>query len=396
MANFLCYITDTFMGYAYGNRIKKTHPDQSIQDAIATFEDANEISDHEFELLKYVCIFGHAFEYLYQDEASQTKMTVVKPDELFVVYDDTLKQRALFAVRYGYHENDSQTGSNQSLGDVYGEVLTRQTIYTFEGDKQNKPIENPYGYIPVVEYRMNDERIGLYETVSGLIEEYNRVISEKANDVEAFAEAYLAILGAETDEEGVQRIRDDRIINFYGTDNAADISVQFLTKPTADGTQENLLDRLEKQIYQISMVANISDEAYGNATSGVSLAYKLQVMSNLALGFDRKIEKSLKKRYKIFCSLATNVSDPDAWKDVVITTSRNIPNNRAEETTIAKDAEGLVSKRTQLSLLSYVDDPDAELERIKEEESKDSELIQGLFAEHDHEDVEDGNEETEE
>ena len=66
------------------------------------------------------------------------------------------------------------------------------------------------------------------------------------------------------------------------------------------------------------------------------------------------------------------------------------------ETTIAKDAEGLVSKRTQLSLLSYVDDPDAELERIKEEESKDSELIQGLFAEHDHEDVEDGNEETEE
>ena len=159
MANFLCYITDTFMGYAYGNRIKKTHPDQSIQDAIATFEDANEISDHEFELLKYVCIFGHAFEYLYQDEASQTKMTVVKPDELFVVYDDTLKQRALFAVRYGYHENDSQTGSNQSLGDVYGEVLTRQTIYTFEGDKQNKPIENPYGYIPVVEYRRADRAV---------------------------------------------------------------------------------------------------------------------------------------------------------------------------------------------------------------------------------------------
>lgn len=113
-------------------------------------------------------------------------------------------------------------------------------------------------------------------------------------------------------------------------------------------------------------------------------------MSNLALGLDRKIEKSLKKRYKIFCSLATNVPDPDAWKEIVITTSRNIPNNRAEETSIAKDAEGLVSKRTQLSLLSYVDDPDTELERIQEEETKDSELIQGLFAEHDHEEVDDG------
>ena len=111
VANFPRYITDTFMGYAYGNRIKKTHPDQTVLDTITAFEDANEIPDHEFELLKYVCIFGHAFEYLYQDEKSQTKMTAVKPDELFVVYDDTLKQRALFAVRYGYHENNSQTSS---------------------------------------------------------------------------------------------------------------------------------------------------------------------------------------------------------------------------------------------------------------------------------------------
>ena len=35
-------------------------------------------------------------------------------------------------------------------------------------------------------------------------------------------------------------------------------------------------------------------------------------MSNLALTFDRKIEKSLRKRYKIFCSLSTNVANKDA------------------------------------------------------------------------------------
>lgn len=61
--------------------------------------------------------------------------------------------------------------------------------------------------------------------------------------------------------------------------------VDFLSKQTADGTQENLLDRLENLIYQTSMVANISDETFGNATSGAALAYKLQAMSNLALTF---------------------------------------------------------------------------------------------------------------
>lgn len=48
-------------------------------------------------------------------------------------------------------------------------------------------------------------------------------------------------------------------------------------------------------------------------------------MSNLASGFDRKIEKSLRKRYKIWSTLKTNVSDENAWKELQVTTSRNLP-----------------------------------------------------------------------
>lgn len=369
VANFPRYITDTFMGYAYGNPIKKSHEDEAINEALKNFDRDNEITDHDFELFKNVCIYGHAFEYLYQDEERRTKMTVVKPDEMFVVYDDTVKHRALFAVRYGYHDTDGDLSTKDRWGNLYGEILTRNSIERFEKGVKvpGEVYENPYGYIPVVEYKMNEERIGLYEPITGLTEEYNHTISEKANDVDAFAEAYLAILGAEVDEDGVQRIRDDRVINIYGTDDAKDILVQFLTKPTADATQENLLQRLERLIYQISMVANISDENYGQSTSGVALAYKTQAMSNLALGFDRKIEKSMRKRYKIFCSLNTNVSDKDAWMDIDIKMSRNLPKNRQEETQTARDAEGIVSKETQLSLLSYVPDPKEELDRIEKE-----------------------------
>ena len=152
-----------------------------------------------------------------------------------------------------------------------------------------------------------------------------------------------------------------------------------LQKPTADGTQENLLDRLETRIYQTSMVANISDESYGNATSRVALAYKLQAMSNLALGFDRKIEKSLRKRYKIFCSLSTNVLAKDAWKDIKIQTTRNIPNNRMEEAQMASQLSGIVSHKTQLSVLSIVDDPDTELQRIEEEDKGSDQVMTQYF-----------------
>ena len=369
--NFPRYITETFMGYGYGVPIKKDFGDDSINEAVTTFEDDNEITDHEFELFKKCCIYGHAFEYFYQDENTKTKMTVCTPAELFVVYDDTVKNRALFAVRYGYHSLESE----ENPGGKYGEILTRDQIERFDNEKKTESDPNPYGYINCVEYRLNDERMGIFENVSGLVESYNHAIGEKANDVDAFAEAYLAILGSEIDEDGVRRIRDDRIINVYGTDDAKDILVQFLQKPTADGTQENLLNRLENLIYQISMVANISDEAFGNASSGVSLAYKLQAMSNLALGFDRKIEKSLKKRYKIFCSLSTNVSDKEAWRNLKMTTTRNIPKNIADEAQTAASLEGIVSKETQLSVLSIVDNVQDEIDRMKQEEEEAQESI---------------------
>lgn len=360
--NFPRYITDTFLGFGYGVPIKKSHPDDTIAQAINDFERENEITDHEYELARKCCIYGHAFEYLYQDEEAKTKMTICTPMELFVVYDDTVKNRALFAVRYGYHSTETE-----QRGQRYGEILTREEIIPFEGSTAGEPMENPYGRLPCVEWMLNEDRMGLYEGVSGLVEAYNHTLGEKANDVDAFAEAYLAVLGAELDEDGIYKIRDNRVINLYGTDDAKDILVQFLQKPTADGTQENLLNRLETLIYQTSMVANISDESFGSAASGVALAYKLQAMSNLALTFDRKIEKSLRKRYKLFCSLSTNVPDRDAWRDVDIRTTRNLPKNVAEEAQTAAQLEGIVSKETQLSVLSIVPDVKKELERMEQE-----------------------------
>ena len=163
--NFPRYITDTFLGFGYGVPIKKSHPDDTIAQAINDFERENEITDHEYELARKCCIYGHAFEYLYQDEEAKTKMTICTPMELFVVYDDTVKNRALFAVRYGYHSTETD-----QPGQRYGEILTREEIIPFEGSTAGEPMENPYGRLPCVEWMLNEDRMGLYEGVSGLVE----------------------------------------------------------------------------------------------------------------------------------------------------------------------------------------------------------------------------------
>lgn len=376
--NFPRYMTETFTGYGYGIPIQETSSNEKINEAMKEFMDSNEMADHEIEMAKLCCIYGHAWEYLYQDEETETKITAFNPKEIFCVYDETLKGRAIFAIRYGYHRIDDLTNVR------YGEILTRDRIITFDNNRYIDERLNPYGYIPVVEWKLNNERIGLYEDAAALIESFSHTISEKANDVDAFAEAYLAILGTEVDEEGVHRIRDDRIINIYGTDDAKEILVQFLTKPTADGTQENLLQREEDLIYRTSMVANISDETFGSATSGKALKFKVWAMSNLAQTFDNKILKSLKKRYKIWSALSTNTSNTDAWKTMSFIFTRNIPDtmdDMKDEADIAVKLKDLVSDETLLSVLkSLVPDPEAELDKIAEQTaSAENSLIDRLM-----------------
>jgi SPP1 family phage portal protein len=358
--NFPKYVTDIFMGFTYGIPVKKKHPEEAIDEAIRAFDKRNNIVDHDFELVKNVCKFGHAFEYFYQDEEAKTRVARNTPVEAFVVYENTLRKAAYFAVRYGYKE-DGVT--------KYGEVMTKEYVQDFEGDKLLEVRQNPYGKIPIVEYVMNEERMSLYESIASLTELNNRALGEKANDVDSFAEAYLAILGAELDDDGVARIRDNRIINLYGTDSAKDILVQFLQKPTADSTQENLLERIERLIHKISMVPDINSESFGNA-SGVALEFKLNPMSNIAAFLDRKTLKSMSKRYKLFCTLSTNVPNKDAYEEIEFDTARNLPKNTLEESQEAANLDGIVSKETQLSVLSRIQNVKEEMDRIEKEEEE--------------------------
>lgn len=321
------------------------------------------MEDEESELAKMACIYGRAFELLYQDEVTQTNVVYNSPENMFMVYDDSIKEEPLFAVRYGFDEDDNIKGEIYTLLETI-EISGKVSELSF-GERTY----NPYPELPVVEFYFNEERMSIFESVISLVNSFNKAISEKANDVDYFSDQYLAFLGAEVDEEDLKNIRSNRVINYYGRENEkGNIDVRFLEKPDSDSQTENLLDRLTKLIFQITMVANISDESFGSS-SGVALAYKLQAMSNLALSFQRKFQSSLNKRYKLFCSLTTNEAGKDSWKDIEYSFTRNEPKDIKEQAETATLLMGVTSEETALSVLSVVPDVKTEIERINKEKA---------------------------
>lgn len=197
---------------------------------------------------------------------------------------------------------------------------------------------------------------------------YEKAISEKANDVDYFADAYLLMLGVKVDKDDLHFMHSNRIIHVGELDaeelNA--VRVQFLQRPSADTTQENLLNRLEDQIYTQSMVANISDEDFGGS-SGTALAYKLQPMRDLAAGKARKFSSGMNRRWQLVASSPASRMPADAWKAITYRFTENLPKNLLEEVQAAAQMAGITSRETQLSVISAVDDPQTELQKIEAE-----------------------------
>lgn len=359
--NYAKYIVDTFSGYHLGVPLKVSHDDEIVDSFIRNFRNLNDAEDSEFELAKIVDIFGHGFIYLYQDEDGNTRMTYNNPINMLMVHDDTVQERPYFAVRYVY-EQDKLEG--------WGEVITDDDIIPFELNidsvRFKEPTKHIYSKLPVVEMVLNEERQGIFDSVKTLINALNKAVSEKANDVDYFADAYLKVIGLELEEDVAKNIRETRVINLWG-ETGTPLDASFLDKPNSDTTQQNLIELLKSSIFSISMVADMTEQDFGNA-SGTALAFKLQAMSNLALAKDRKMQSALNRMYEVVMSVPKVGVPPDAWRGITYQFSRNVPRNLLEEAQVVAQLDGQVSDETKLKVLSIVDNVADELQRVSNEE----------------------------
>lgn len=359
VVNFPKYIVDTMNGFFIGNPIKIIAEDEAVADYVEYLDRYNDQDDNNAELAKICSIYGKGNEMYYTDEESELCITYLDPKEAFMIYDESIIERPLFFVRR-YVDRE---------GFEYGSISDETSVRNFKVTGGLRWLDEwtPHYFpgVPATEYVENGERQGIFEPVMSMVNAYNKAISEKANDVDYFADAYLKVLGTTIDKDDVQFIRDNRIVNFEG-DGSDKIIAEFMEKPNSDTTQENLLERLERLIFQISMVANISDENFGTA-SGIAMKYKLQSMSNLEKTKERKFAAGMNRRYQLLFGHPASKVPADAWIQLQYKFTPNIPANLQEEAQIASQLEGITSHETQLKVISAVEDVKGELDKIEEE-----------------------------
>lgn len=106
------------------------------------------------------------------------------------------------------------------------------------------------------------------------------------------------------------------------------------------------------------------------------MKYKLFGLEQRTAIKEGLFKKGLRRRYKLIeemLKLNSELERNKTLRDVTYTFNRNLPKSLSENIQAVSQLSGIVSDETKLSLLSFVDDPKAELERLQQEESDELE-----------------------
>lgn len=372
--NWAKYITDTATGYFAANPITySSSTGDDITPLLKSFDRAHiddVDADNAFELSQT----GEAYEYIFAREG-ETELCSrnLCSRNTFMIYDTSIEENELAGVYYRAIHDDKH-----DITRYIATVCTKHYIYELnilDGSNVTQPAdESPrphyFGDIPIIAYQNNHHSVGDYEQVIPLIDAYNTLMSDRVNDVQDFVDAILVIYGSLLSDEGEQvqgakkAIRDGKLLEFPDKQS---MGAEWLTRQLDENGVEVLQKAVAKDILRMAYVPDFSDESFAGNASGVAIAYKCLLLEWATKTKERYYRKGLRKRIRLFCKyfgLQRILMNADS---IVPHFARALPTNVSETAQIVSSLQGVVSKRTLLQQLPFVEDPDAEIEALKQE-----------------------------
>lgn len=360
------YISSVLTGYFMSEPITYSSIGEDVNE-LKPILDYNDAADEDMELAKDASIFGVAYELVYIDTDGLERFRRLDPKEVIIVREKSLDEDIIYAIRY-YPDIDLLTNNRRYVVEVYSntESIKYITSEGFSGFTEISREPHYFGMVPVCVFQNNEDEIGDFENVIGLIDAYDIMGSDSINNQEYFSDAYLLLTGLrfndDEDDDVVGNMKEQRIMLL---DEGCD--ARWLLKDENDVVVENVKNRLDNDIHKFSKVPNMNDEAFGNNSSGVAIKYKTMAMENAVGIKERKFKKGIQRRIELIFNILSLKGRSYDWRAIDISFTRNLPTNDTEIANVVNTLRGVVSEETLIAQVPFVSDVEAELTRVSEE-----------------------------
>lgn len=388
--DFAGEIVDTKIGYVLGNPIKYTldrnyYGDdfeeryREHQGQINRFIVRNQMNDKDIELGKLVSICGVAGREVYIDKNGEEKIANLPAWEMIFLTDSD--DRVLYALRLHTELREVDNKLEEFLCvDFYDENKITYFIenkrndgnaYVLDEEQEVNPMPHVFGITPIVKVTNNNEEMGDFERVLSLIDGYDKTMSDVNSEIEQFRLAYMYFKGVEIDEDTIEQAKQAG-----GFQIPSDGDIGFITKMISDAVVEHHLNRLEENINRFSKHVNLSDPDFGGGDSSLANKYKMNAMETKAQLLEVKMKSAFLRQFEILSNAWAKKGIVIDYLNIYFDFTRNLPVNILEEADETIKLKGLVSERTRLARLSFVDDVDFELDQMQKDREREGSFLE--------------------
>lgn len=126
-------------------------------------------------------------------------INILDPRNTFVVYHNGYEHRPVMAVTY----------VTQESGRIVFSVYTEDEYFEIANDSSGVYRKaHALGMMPIVEYPANEPRLGVFEVVMSQLDALDELQSNRMDDVVQYVNSFLAVLGADLNEETYKKLND--------------------------------------------------------------------------------------------------------------------------------------------------------------------------------------------
>ncbi len=345
--------------------------------ALSDFVALNNMWGVDMDVTKYAAIAGYAGRMLYYDPEGRERAMALPSYETIVLSPTDITEPR-YGIRY-YSTLDINGGTVWKAEFDDGETIR---FYSGgEGDLKEQPeraIPNLFGRCAIQGIPNNSEMLGDAEKVLELIDAFDRVVSDANNEVESFANAYMAFENINMSEEDIRRGQRSGAFQYY-TSGTQSGGIHFITKDINDGFVEHHLDRLEENIYRFSKTPNMEDENFSQNSSGVAMKFKLTGLEAKCGMFESELQSANVYMFGLLAGSWEKKRIPCDPLQCYVTYKRNFPTDiQAEAAAVSALISAGLPKRMAIGTLSFVDDVEEVMQQIEEEQ--ETSVVQSLLA----------------
>lgn len=371
MCNIPKYIVQVRTGFFSSSPLTLESENQEYLKDVRRVLEYNDFKQTFNQLDTYCSIYGHSFLVMYMNEEGRIAFTAQNPTDWIYVRDNSLEQKPKFAIRYYAWWDDVE---NLQMYDI--ELYTDKEIINYEGSpvdlKEVGRKPHYFNGLPVIEFMENESRQGAYENVISLIDTYELMLSDTANTINYFSDCYLVLTGMqETQAEDIARMKNDRVLLVPEGCEAS-----FLTKNVSENYNENMLKRLQEQIFVVACTPLLSDSSFSSNSSGVAIQFKLFSMEKSVQLKENIFRAGFNRMFNLIKDMINLYERKSYTEDdkIIQTFTRSLPMDLSALADSISKLNGVVSRRTLMSQLDFVSDATLEENQLRIEQEEVMEM----------------------